>query len=208
MMTPPPTSKSPTQLTPRFEAALVYAHQLHAAQRRKGSSIPYISHLLSVAALVLEDGGSEDEAIAALLHDAIEDQGGATTRAEILQRFGPTVTAIVDGCTESDIIPKPPWKERKQAYLTDMRQAPASVLRVAIADKLHNVRSTLADLQREGETVWERFNADKADILAYYQAFLELIDHRIHQDGSSLTSGILVQELRRALAELQRRAQS
>lgn len=190
-------------LTPKFETALVYAHQLHATQVRKGSGVPYISHLLSVAALVLEDGGNEDEAIAALLHDAIEDQGGATTRAEILRRFGPTVAAIVEGCTESDITPKPPWKDRKQAYLTHLRQAPASVLRVALADKLHNVRSILADHQGVGEAVWDRFNAEKSEILAYYQAFLALIEQRVSPGETGLAAGMLVRELRGAIAELQ-----
>ncbi len=101
-------------LSPQFDNALAYASQLHRDQARKGTQIPYVSHLLAVAAIVLEHGGTEDEAIAALLHDAVEDQGGAETRAVIRERFGENVAAIVDGCTDADITPKPPWKERKQ----------------------------------------------------------------------------------------------
>src|SRR3954470_10900241 len=100
-------------LTERFDDALVFARRLHAAQVRKGTAIPYVSHLLGVCSLVLEFGGGEDEAIAALLHDAVEDQGGAAMRAEIIARFGEAVAAIVDGCTDAETIPKPPWKERK-----------------------------------------------------------------------------------------------
>lgn len=99
---------SQNKLSSRFEEALVYAARLHAGQNRKGSDIPYISHLLSVAAIVLEDGGEEEEAIAALLHDGVEDQGGKKTREEIRRRFGENVARIVDGCTDADTLPKPP----------------------------------------------------------------------------------------------------
>lgn len=163
-----------TQLTARFEEALTYATRLHSEQSRKGSGIPYISHLLSVAALVLEDGGSEDEAIAALLHDAIEDRGGAKTREEILQKFGEKVVIIVDGCTESEVIPKPPWRERKLAALETLRSASPSVRRVILADKLHNARSILMDLEREGETVWNRFKGGKEGTLWFYNATIEV----------------------------------
>ncbi|MEH1887266.1 HD domain-containing protein [Nostoc sp.] len=159
-------------LTSRFESALVYATRLHANQVRKGSNIPYISHLLSVAALVLEDGGSEDEAIAALLHDAIEDQGGAKTREEIRQKFGEKVVNIVDGCTESEVIPKPPWKERKQEYLERMHYASPEVRRVLQADKLHNARSILADWYRDKEAVWNKFKGGKEGTLWYYRSLL------------------------------------
>jgi (p)ppGpp synthase/HD superfamily hydrolase len=132
-------------LTVRFESALIYANQLHTFQVRKGSGIPYISHLLSVAALVLEMGGDEDEAIAALLHDAVEDQGGAKTREVIRQKFGDRVVEIVDACSDSETIPKPPWRQRKEAYLEKIQTASAAVRRVSLADKLHNSRSTLKD---------------------------------------------------------------
>lgn len=168
------------KLSHRFEQALVYATQLHAHQVRKGSDIPYISHLLSVAALVLEDGGDEDETIAALLHDSIEDCGGAETRQAILTLFGERVTNIVDGCTESDVIPKPPWHDRKLLYLEKMRGASPSVLRVSLADKLHNARSILTDLYRHGDAVWHKFNAGKEGTLWFYRSLIEIYDRDIN----------------------------
>lgn len=183
------------KLTHRFEQALVYATRLHAKQTRKGGNVPYISHLLSVAALVLEDGGDEDEAIAALLHDAVEDQGGQATRKNILDMFGERVTEIVDGCTDADTIPKPPWQERKQQYIEKLRHASASVRRVALADKLHNARSILSDLSREGEATWEKFKGGKSGTLWYYRALLEVF---LKTDADSW----LVQELNRIVSEL------
>lgn len=183
------------QLSTRFEAALVYATRLHANQVRKGSGVPYISHLLSVAALVLEDGGDEDEAIAALLHDAIEDQGGAKTREEIRQRFGERVVSIVDGCTDSETLPKPPWKERKLNYLEKIRLAPPEVRRVSLADKLHNARSIVADWEREGEKAWQKFKSGKEGTLWFYRNFLEIYQ----QKGSNFLS----KELARLIARLE-----
>ncbi|HBE21094.1 MAG TPA: phosphohydrolase [Cyanobacteria bacterium UBA11149] len=181
-------------LTTRFEQALVLAHQLHHTQIRKGSGIPYISHLLSVAALVLEDGGDEDEAIAALLHDAVEDAGGAATREIILQQFGERVTSIIDGCTECDIQPKPPWRDRKLLYLDKIRHASPSVLRVSMADKLHNIRSILADWEREGDEVWLKFKGGKEGSLWFYSCLLE-----IYREGCD---GFLVGELARIINKL------
>lgn len=183
------------QLSTRFETALVYATQLHGNQVRKGSGVPYISHLLSVAALVLEDGGDEEEAIAALLHDAIEDQGGAKTREEIRQRFGERVVTIVDGCTDSETLPKPPWKKRKLNYLEKIRLAPPEVRRVCLADKLHNARSIMADWEREGEKVWQRFKGGKEGTLWFYRSFLEVYQ----QKGSDF----LTQELARLISRLE-----
>jgi (p)ppGpp synthase/HD superfamily hydrolase len=180
------------KLTDRFEEALVYANRLHSKQTRKGGKIPYISHLLSVAALVLENGGDEDEAIAALLHDAVEDQGGKATREAILNMFGEKVVEIVDGCTDADTIPKPPWQERKQ----QLRHASASVRKVALADKLHNARSILSDLSREGEATWKKFQGGKEGTLWYYQTLLELF---LETDSNSW----LVQELNRIVSEFQ-----
>ena len=160
-------------LTDRFAHALTYANTLHATQVRKGANTPYIGHLLSVAGLVLEHGGTEDEAIAALLHDAVEDQGGDKTRQEIARRFGSGVADIVSGCTDSDTEPKPPWKERKTAYLAHLRHASPSILRVSNADKLHNARAILSDLQTYGDAVWERFTAGKAGTLWYYRALAD-----------------------------------
>jgi (p)ppGpp synthase/HD superfamily hydrolase len=183
-----------TKLTERFEEALIYATRLHANQTRKMSSVPYISHLLSVAALVLEDGGSEDEAIAALLHDAIEDQGGQAIRTEIYQRFGDRVTAIVEGCTESDTVPKPPWKERKLRYLATIAQAPVEVQRVSLADKLHNARSLLMDWRRFGSSVWQQFASDQEQILWFYRELAV-----IHQNAHL---GELTQEFTRTVTTL------
>jgi (p)ppGpp synthase/HD superfamily hydrolase len=163
----------PPLLTSRFEKALVYATRLHARQLRKGTQIPYISHLLSVAALVLENGGNETQAIAALLHDAIEDQGGEKTRQEIRHQFGSEVSKIVEGCTDADVIPKPPWRERKQQYITKFRHATPEVRRVSLADKLHNARSIEADYQKIGEAIWERFQGRKEGTLWFYRALIE-----------------------------------
>lgn len=188
---------NPPQLTERFEAALVYAHQLHRHQIRKASSTPYIAHLLAVAALVLEDGGSEDEAIAALLHDAVEDQGGQATRTEIAQRFGDGVVAIVDGCTESDTIPKPPWRDRKQRYLEQLRQGSPAVRRVALADKLHNARSFLQDYRQQGDSLWSVFASGKEGLLWFYHSLLDLYQ--------STSTSPMVEELRRVVAQLEQR---
>jgi len=183
------------RLSERFEDALVYATRLHGAQSRKGSSVPYVAHLLWVAALVLEHGGSEDEAIAALLHDAVEDQGGARTRAEILARFGPTVTEIVDGCTDSETSPKPAWQTRKEAHLACLASATPSVRLVVAADKLANVRTMLRAYRQRGDSLWAVFTGGKDGTLWYYRAAAELLA----QGGTNL----LVDELLAAVAELE-----
>lgn len=185
-------------LTSRFQDALNYAVQLHSSQKRKGSDIPYISHLLAVTAIVLEHGGGEDEAIAALLHDAIEDQGGAATRDEIRRRFGDRVTAIVDGCTDAETIPKPPWRERKEAYIAHLAEADDSIRLVSAADKLHNARSILADYRLAGEEIWQRFNGRKNGTLWYYRSLV----HVFKQHGNTP----IVQELERAVTELDSQA--
>jgi (p)ppGpp synthase/HD superfamily hydrolase len=161
------------ELSTRFEDALVFAVRLHAHQTRRGSDIPYISHLLAVSAIVIEYGGNEDEAIAALLHDAVEDQGGAVTRQSILERFGPTVTEIVDGCSDTDETPKPPWQARKEAYIAHLHTASPSVLLVSAADKLHNTRSILLDYRVVGDEIWQRFRTGREGTLWYYHALLE-----------------------------------
>lgn len=182
----------------RFNEALVYASELHAAQRRKGSGAPYIAHLLGVTAIVLEHGGSEDEAIGALLHDAVEDQGGAPRLAEIRQRFGPVVAEIVDGCTDSDTMPKPPWRERKEAYIAHLPNAGRSAQLVSAADKLYNVRSTIDDYREHGESVWQRFTTGRDGALWYYRTIAVTFDKL---QGTSLLS-----QLQRAVAELERLA--
>jgi (p)ppGpp synthase/HD superfamily hydrolase len=183
------------KLTERFEQALVYATRLHAQQIRKATGVPYISHLLSVTALVLEDGGDEDEAIAALLHDAVEDQGGKATRAEIYRLFGERVGSIVDGCTESDTEPKPPWKERKQGYIEQVRQGTPQVRRVALADKLHNARTFLRDYRLQGESLWSMFGAGREEILWFYRSLLIIYDET--------PSSPMVKELARVVDELE-----
>jgi (p)ppGpp synthase/HD superfamily hydrolase len=162
------------QLTGRFGQALEYAFELHQRQRRKGSQTPYIAHPLGVCALVLEDGGDEDEAIAALLHDAAEDQGGLKTLEEIRRRFGEHVAAIVDGCTDTYETPKPAWRLRKETYLEHLRTASSAVLRVSLADKLHNARAILTDLYCQGEDLWGRFNGGKAGSLWYYRSLAQI----------------------------------
>ena len=146
----------------------MYAALLHREQRRKGSGGPYVSHLLAVAALVIENGGNENQAIAALLHDAIEDQGGKKRRDEILRCFGEDVTEIVEGCTDSVADPKPPWDERKRSWIAAIDQKPASVLLVCAADKLHNARCILSDYRTKGEQLWERFTGGREGTLWYY----------------------------------------
>lgn len=153
----------------RFQAAFLMADRLHDRQFRKGTTVPYISHLLGVASLVMEAGGDDDEVIAALLHDSAEDQGGEATLTEIRNRFGDRVADIVAACSDTFEEPKPPWKERKVAYLAHLSEVPASVLLVSCADKLHNVRAILADYRIVGEGLWERFRGGRDGTLWYYR---------------------------------------
>jgi (p)ppGpp synthase/HD superfamily hydrolase len=181
-------------LSERFEAALVLMFQLHRSQFRKGTTIPYISHLLGVAALVMEDGGNEDEAIAALLHDAIEDQGGDATRQAIGHQFGTQVSAIIEGCTDTDVYPKPPWRERKEQHLRSLATASMSTLRVMTADKLHNARSIAWETQQRGDEVWDKFKGGKAGTLWYYQAFLREVQRRGFESPMLFELGKIVEE--------------
>jgi len=182
----------------RFDEALALATRLHATQLRKGTSIPYVAHLLSVAALVLEAGGDEDQAIAALLHDAVEDQGGAATLAEIRRRFGDRVAAIVDGCSDTDQVPKPPWRRRKEVYLEHLAEAGPDVLLVSLADKIHNARAVLADLRVLGDGLWPRFSGGKDGELWYYR--------RLADTFAARRPGALADELGRTVAEIERLA--
>jgi (p)ppGpp synthase/HD superfamily hydrolase len=158
-----------------FERALAFATRLHAAQTRKQTEIPYIAHLMSVAALVLEYGGDRDEAIAGLLHDSIEDQGVRYSggvlalKATIAQEFGARVLGIVEGCTDSETEPKPPWRERKEAYIRHVAGACDSVRLVSCVDKLHNARSIVSDLRVCGCALFERFTGKKEGTLWYYR---------------------------------------
>jgi GTP pyrophosphokinase len=196
----------PAPTTPRFEEALAYAARLHTAQVRKGTEVPYVSHLLAVCAIVLEHGGDEDEAIAALLHDAAEDQGGRATLDEIGRRFGSRVARIVEGCTDTFEKPKPPWRGRKEAYLARLeRESDPSTLLVGAADKLHNVRSTLAAHRAGGDAVWSRFRTgSKADQVWYHRELLRRYRSACGRPGEGPGLVPLVGELERAVSELEK----
>ena len=157
-----------TDLGSTYDQAFLYAHELHRSQRRKGSEVPYISHLMAVSALVIENGGSEAQAIAALLHDAAEDQGGAATLEEVRRRFGEAVAAIVADCTDSWVELKPPWRARKEAYLAALGKKPAASLLVSLADKTHNAEAILFDLRAVGAPLWDRFTGGREGSLWYY----------------------------------------
>ncbi|OKH16093.1 HD domain-containing protein [[Limnothrix rosea] IAM M-220] len=181
-------------LSDRFSEALVFAEKLHRNQARKGSGTPYVAHLLGVASTVLEAGGSEDEAIAALLHDAVEDQGGLQTRDLIQEKFGDRVTEIVMGCSDSvegEI--KLPWRERKVAYLNHLKTAPKSVRLVSMADKLYNLQSIVRDYRLVGEELWSRFRGKKEGTLWYYRELSKIFD----------PDHPLTQEFQRAIATLE-----
>jgi (p)ppGpp synthase/HD superfamily hydrolase len=185
-----------THLTARFDDAFKYAHEVHAAQTRKGNSSPYIGHLMGVASIVLDDGGTEDEAIGALLHDAAEDQGGRERLEDIRTRFGDAVARIVEDCTDSWETPKRPWIDRKREYVEHARRLPISSLRVAAADKVHNAYAILRDLRNRGEEVWARFNAPADDVIAYYEGLVRAM----RESGG----GRLVEELERIVKGIQR----
>jgi (p)ppGpp synthase/HD superfamily hydrolase len=183
-------------LTTRFQDALQFATQLHANQKRKGSTTPYIAHLLSVTALVLEAGGNEDQAIAALLHDAVEDQGGIQTLEAIRRRFGERVAQMVEGCSDTTQTPKPPWKERKEEYIRRLRSVDPEVRLVSLADKVHNARTILADLRQQGRQTWEKFNGGKQGTLWYYRTLVQVF----RASGSDP----LTRELIRTMDEIER----
>jgi (p)ppGpp synthase/HD superfamily hydrolase len=168
-------------LTARFLRALEFAFELHKDQYRKGTDTPYFSHLLAVTSVVCEDGGDEDQAIAAILHDAVEDHGGYQTLFEIKQEFGERVADIVATCSDSFVLPKPSWEKRKKDYLFHLPTASPEARRVSLADKLHNARSILRDLECMGDSIWERFNGGKEGTLWYYKTLAEIFNEE--QDG-------------------------
>lgn len=161
----------------RFSRALVDAATWHSTQLRKKTDIPYVSHLLSVAAIVLEHGGDEDQAIAGLLHDAVEDQGGQARLDEIRASYGPRVAAIVEACTDAYTQPKPPWRERKEKHLAKVRGYEPDFKLVTAADKLHNARAINQDLIEHGAATWSKFNASKNEVLWYYESMAEAVRH-------------------------------
>jgi (p)ppGpp synthase/HD superfamily hydrolase len=189
---------STPKLTGQFSKALVYAELKHHNQVRKGGDIPYIGHLLTVAGLVINDGGTEEQAIAALLHDAVEDAGGPPTLEEIRKNFGNDVARIVKECSDTDKEPKPPWRERKQRYIDHLAEVGKDTLLVSVADKLDNARSMLRDYHEHGSELWERFTVkDPRDHLWYYGALLDA--YRRHGCTSWM-----VDELSRVVDELTR----
>jgi len=161
-------------LSVRYSFALAYAAEVHARQRRKGTEIPYVSHLLAVSGLVLEHGGTEEEAIAALLHDAVEDQGGLDRLSEIREKFGERVAKIVAGCTDDPNPNKAEWRLRKERYIAHLQDAEPSVLLVSCADKTHNARAIVSDLRVLGDSLFGRFNGGKEGTLWYYRALAEV----------------------------------
>lgn len=184
---PKPIRKpKPIKLGPRFLRAFQFAAKKHAGQARKSTTVPYIAHLMGVASVVFEAGGDEDLAIAALLHDVVEDCGGARILKEVRRRFGPRVAKIVDGCTDAYVTPKPPWRERKESYIRRLKTENADTRLVSAADKLNNVRSILSDYRQVGEFVWERFNGGREGTLWYYRSlrdeFLRHPPNRVTRD--------------------------
>ena len=186
------------KLSPKFEEALVYATQVHGGQLRKKTQIPYIGHLLGVTAIALEYGADENEAIGALLHDAVEDGGGLERQREIEKRFGKEVGEIVAGCTDSTETPKPPWRERKEKYIAHLKTASPSVRLVSASDKLHNARAIVHNLREDGDEVWSRFKAGKEGALWYYRALVTAF--REHGKDA------LVDELDRVVSKMEKLA--
>lgn len=182
-------------LTERFDRALALASDHHRKQLRKGTDIPYTAHLLAVTAIVLEIGGDEDEAIGALLHDAVEDGGGPEMLDRIRDEFGPGVAAIVDANTDTDVTPKPPWEQRKQDYIDAMAGKPAPALRVSLADKLHNARAIAADMLSDEHDVFDRFSAPRDRVHWYYAELAAAFDAR--RDELGKPAGVAIDELTR-----------
>ena len=193
----PPKLRSP-YLGPRLQRAFRYAAEKHSGQTRKQSAVPYLSHLMAVASLVLEAGGDEDLAIAALLHDVVEDCGGMPRLREIRKQFGTRVAKIVEGCTDSFGEPKPEWVERKKDYLREVKHADVETRLVSASDKLHNVRTILADYRQDGEAIWARFSGKREGTLWYYRALSDEYRRR----GPNRNT----RELELAVAELERLA--
>jgi (p)ppGpp synthase/HD superfamily hydrolase len=185
------------KLSRQFEKALVYATRAHSDQTRKKTGIPYIAHILGVTAIAMEYGANEIEAIAALLHDAVEDCGGARRLRDIEKKFGKAVAKIVDGCTDTYETPKPPWRERKEAYLAHLKDSNSATRLASASDKLHNTRAILADLRRHGLEVFGRFSGKKDGTLWYYRGLVTAFrEHGDHAD--------LVDELDRVVTQIEK----
>lgn len=185
----------------RFDAALAYALDAHDQQFRKGTRVPYAAHLLSVAGLVLEDGGSEEEAMEALFHDVVEDQGGLPRLADVRERFGDRIADVVAECSGDDKSTGLPWAERKQRYLNHVVTSSDAALRVSLADKLHNARSILTDYREQGDQLWSRFNAPEPkgeNTLWLYESLVAAYQQRLDGRSSRLLDelSLTVRELR------------
>ena len=190
----------PRRLGPRFSEALMLAAALHREQTRKGSDIPYVAHLLAVCAIVLEHGGDEDEAVAALLHDAPEDQGGEPVLDVIERLFGPKVKQIVAECSDTFEQPKPPWRKRKEAYVASLGAASRSALLVSAADKLHNLSTTVNDLRTQGDQIWGHFNSTPKQQIWYYTTLSDIYSERL---GGPLADAV-ADQVKRLVVEASR----
>jgi (p)ppGpp synthase/HD superfamily hydrolase len=192
-------------LSADFDRALLLATRHHRCHLRKGSETPYVAHLLAVAALVLEMGGSESEAIGALLHNAVEDGGGPEMLANIRRDFGDDVARIVKANSDTDQEPKPPWPERKRAYIASMATKAPDELRVSLADKLHNARAIVLDYRSVGDELWKRFKPGEGESLRrYYRSLYDAFCARAADMGPAAQP--LLDELGRTLDELDRLA--
>jgi GTP pyrophosphokinase len=189
-----------TQLTNRFDDALTFARYVHIAQSNKGTAIPYLAHVMGVASIVLDMEGSEDEAIAGLLHDTIEDGGGLSIEIAIRAQFGDEVARIVRACSDTDEKPKPPWRQRKQDYLDSIAHKQRDELLVSLADKVHNSRRVLTDYRAIGEEIWPRFKEGRDGQLWYYDELVKAFQARV--DVLPLPAAYRVDELTRTVAEL------
>jgi len=184
----------------RLDEAFAFAHNLHRNQRRKGSRVPYVTHLMAVGALVGEHGGDEDQVIAALLHDAMEDQGGRDTLEQVRVRFGDRVAELVTGASDAEDDPKPPWQQRKESFLQRLAAAAPELKLLVAADILHNARATVSDLRQWGPAVWNRFRGGRDGTLWYYTQALEALSHEWEHP--------ILPELAQAVKELRQLAEA
>jgi len=199
-LTEPSAPPAEPAYTERMHDALAAGARLHKHQRRKGTTIPYLTHLLGTCSIALEYGANEDQAIAALLHDVIEDVEPVELARGEVATFGPEVLRIVEACTDTDVRPKPPWRERKEAYIAHLGEADAAVLLVSASDKLHNATAIIHDLHRHGASVWDRFNAPRDDTLWYYRALVDAFR------ANPAHVPALIDELDQAVTEMERLA--
>ena len=186
----------------KYKKALDFAYKIHFDQNRKKTKIPYFTHLVSVSNHVIEDGGNTDEAIGGLLHDAVEDQGGLKTLKKIRKLFGNNVAKIVNECSDTIVVPKPPWLARKKKYISDIKKKGQSSMFVSLCDKLHNGTSIVNDYKRKGKKVWTRFTASPKQVAWYYESLYKefskhLKGHKVLKDNYSM----IVKEIKKAASK-------